>query len=105
MIKLFILTSGQFIVADEENRDGKRLWKTPLLLDFGTKIEFKSLFHYTKNNEFYPRSTNILIEDEVTLQMARQYRFSVERLVASKAGLVIPELKPPEPNKLVKPGN
>ena len=102
MIKAFFLSNGMAIVADEEMVNGKRLWKTPCSLEYeGKKIQMKSLFHYTKGNEFYPRNPDILIEDEVTLGLANQYRVAVERFIAGKSGLVIPDLVEPEQKRLV----
>ena len=103
MIKVIFLQTGACIVTEDEMRNGRRWWKCPLFMDYiGAKINFKSLYHYTKGDEFPVNDSDILFEDEATEPLKNHYRNATEKFSAGKAGLVIPEMTPPQnPQKLV----
>lgn len=106
MVKLFILTSGMMVVADEEIENGKRVWNCPLQCQYeGIKVQFKSLYHYIKGNSMSVRNAqiHIFLEAEAEPKLANHYHVAVEGFNAAKAGIVIPQMRPPEPKKIIGP--
>ncbi len=97
MVKLFFLASGQLVIAEEFIREGtnRKYWKRPLTCSYeGTKIQFTSMYQYTKNEEFPAPEVDVILEDEVSPAMLGHYVRATEQFNAGKSGIVLPGVGP-----------